>query len=166
MSPIEHVLAGREERYWIQFLLLECADVVCQISLNIPGYPKFLPGDECALSVAFQQMKKNLDTPFAKTIVLENGAGKAVLFSLHHGGEADHIKKCAIAIENSLSWGRLLDIDVRSHYKILSRKDLGQPPRNCFFCGHPAFECSREQRHPMEALRRETERLLILARNQ
>ena len=55
MSPIEHVLAGREERYWIQSLLLQCADVVCQISLNIPGYPKSLPGDEYALSFAFQQ---------------------------------------------------------------------------------------------------------------
>ena len=160
---LEQVLAGREERYRIQSALLQDADFVCQISLNIPGYPKSLPGEEHAISCAFQQMQIKLDALSLKTIAFENGAGKAVLFSLRCEKGGDRIKKCAIAVENGFSWGRLLDIDIRSHHKILSRRDLGQPPRSCFFCGNPAFECSREQRHPMESLRREAERLLVLA---
>lgn len=159
-SSVEYLLAGREERYWMQSIFLERANLVCQISLNIPGYPKSLPGDDCALSFAFQQMQNRLGKFPVKVAALKNGAGKALLFPLHSREGAVHVKKCAIAVESDFPWSRLLDIDIRTHYGILSRTELGQSPRNCFFCDKPAFECAREQRHPMEALRQEATRLL------
>ena len=158
--PIEYLLAGREERYWMQSVLLERANLVCQISLNIPGYPKSLPGDDRALSFAFQQIQNGLEEFPVKVVALKNGAGKALLFPLNARQGAVYVKKCAVAVESGFPWSRLLDIDIRTRYGILSRTDLGQPSRGCFFCDNPAFECARAQRHPMEALRQEVAQLL------
>lgn len=159
-SPLECLLMGREERYWMQSIILEEAGQVCQISLNIPGYPKLLPGDDGAITLAFERMQSRLGESPEKAIALENAAGKALLFPLQSRAGAIHLKKCAIAVENDFSWGRLLDIDIRTHYGILSRTELGQSPRSCLLCDHPAFECAREQRHPVEELRQQASLLL------
>lgn len=48
MTPLEEVLAGRDERAAWQRLWLEATEgsyFICQIGLNIPGYPKRIPRD-------------------------------------------------------------------------------------------------------------------------
>ena len=47
MTPLEEVLSGRDERAACQKRMLASREgaFVCQIGLNVPGFPKRVPGD-------------------------------------------------------------------------------------------------------------------------
>ncbi len=156
------LLEGREARRDLQKELLLMYPWVLQISLNLPGLPKELPGDgvcleatEKVLFLRIPSLKK------ARRIFCENGAGKALLL----GGKIpsrEEVKKICVALEEELPWGRLLDLDVLSSEGALSRKDFELPPRRCLLCGEEAKICARQGSHSFEELRRRGEELLAL----
>ena len=75
MTNLELVLAGRDERAAAQNELLASASFVCQIALNVPGWPKRLKGDEAAARrCAAEFLKRCGLTPLAVR-ELANGAG-------------------------------------------------------------------------------------------
>jgi holo-ACP synthase CitX len=167
---LEPLLAAREERAWAQkfFLSSFASSGVCcivQFSLNIPGWPKRLSGDERAVSAAIKIFMDEIAcsaSPLASAF-LSNAAGFAALFSL--SGEASEIKKTAVSIEESFEWGRALDIDVITDAGPVSRTREGFPARRCLVCGEEAKICARSKAHPMEELRRKTESILLSAPN-
>lgn len=62
--------------------------------------------------------------------------------------DADDIKRAMIELEESLSLGRLMDIDVIDRLgKPLSRTKLGVSQRKCIVCAEPAKACARSQAH-------------------
>ena len=163
-ADIFRLLASREERAYVQRLLMSCAgtDFVIQISLNLPGLPKNVPDDSEAISFASGVLIDRLGIFPSASVQLRNHAGFACLLSFH--GDARRAKKTAISVEEDADWGRVFDIDVMTAEGILSGSDFGRPQRKCFLCGESAKVCARTGTHDMEELREEALRLLALAR--
>lgn len=153
-EALASVMSGREERAATQSRLLAGGGFVCQISLNVPGFPKRLDGDAVILEkFAADLVEKICCQPLGK-VQLENGAGLALLMLFDGGsGKARDAKLAGIAIEESGAYGRIADIDVITEDGPLSRADLGYAPRRCVICGGLSKECARERRHTYEELR-------------
>jgi holo-ACP synthase len=165
-GEIARVLSGREERALVQKFLLGARGVsyVLQISLNIPGMPKKMLGDESAISAALSLFSCAIpDRPFS-AVFMSNHAGKAGILSF--GGDARLAKAAAVEIEERHEWGRAIDADVITTGGHISRSSLGKNTRTCFLCGEPAAICARSRAHGVTDLRAEVLRLLGLARSQ
>ncbi len=164
MDPLQRVLQGREDRSNLQSRLFRRGLVVVQVSLNIPGFPKRLTGD---IFFADRMVERVLETIRAlggtvlQEIGLLNGAGYAVLVGARLEGSLRLLKRCCIAMEESLPWGRAFDLDVLAPAGSVSRESLGVPPRRCLLCGEEAKSCAREGRHDRKELREVLERLLM-----
>jgi len=66
-------------------------------------------------------------------------------------GEATHVKKALIHLEETHPLGRLFDLDVIDPKGIpLSRRTLGYPERRCIVCGSPVSSCIRAAKHSLE----------------
>ena len=151
MTNLELVLAGRDERAAAQNELLASASFVCQIALNVPGWPKRLKGDEAAARRCAAEFLKRCGLTPLTVRELANGAG----FCLEMGfdGDAADAKRAAVETEETALWGRAFDIDVITREGQLSRKQLGLPARRCFLCGGEAKACARAGRHKTSELR-------------
>ncbi len=163
MKALDRVLSGREARARLQKHIFNSAALVMQVSLNIPGYPKELSGSRTLVDVVgFRLSEKIRNNPgqILSWWMLENGAGPALLFAVQ-GVVPEKVKKEAMVLEETPSWGAVLDIDVLLPEGALSRASFGFPPRRCFLCGHPAKECARTGRHGIQELREAAERFLL-----
>ena len=144
MTPLEEVLAGRDERAAWQRLWLEATEgsyFICQIGLNIPGYPKRIPRDIEIVRKCRKYLMDHAHAVPSEERYLENGAGvcwQGAFDALKF--EAAALKKCAVEAENSMTAGRVLDIDII--------------PR-----GLPFAHADGISRTPLPALRREGEGL-------
>ena len=152
MTNLELVLAGRDERAAVQNELLATAAFVCQISLNIPGWPKRLDGDEAAARKCAGEFQKQLGRAPLTVRELASGAGFCIEMSFD--GDADDAKRAAVEIEETAPWGRVFDIDVITRDGQLSRKTLGLPARKCLLCNEEAKVCARAGRHSQVELRK------------
>ena len=164
MTPLEDVLSGRDERAARQRELLErrsSPSFVCQIALNIPGYPKRMPRDKAAVENFLKRFLKEYGEGYIDGGYVENGAGVCWIGLFDDGGfEAFIAKGCAVAVEEAAAGGRAADIDVITRDGVISRSNIKRPQRKCIICGGDAKVCSREARHSVEELRAKTEALL------
>ncbi|MDR0764531.1 MAG: citrate lyase holo-[acyl-carrier protein] synthase [Synergistaceae bacterium] len=163
-EDVFRLLGAREERVYVQGFLLsrEGIDFVVQISLNLPGLPKSVPGDPEAVFFASGILSGRLGDVPALSVQLRNHAGLACLMSFR--GDAVRAKKTAVSVEKGFDWGRGFDIDVLTGAGPVSRENLGMKARKCFLCAENAKICARAGAHDMEKLREEALRLLALAR--
>mgnify|MGYP000987923179 CR=1 FL=1 len=158
MDPLGLVLDGREGRARQQSRILAKGLAVVQVSLNIPGFPKSLPGDiRCADRMA-SSVRESVRSGGGKVVSetgLLNGAGYAVLIGvlLEDEGVARLLKERCIALEEEFPWGRAVDVDVITTRGSLGRGEVGKPPRSCLVCGDDAKACGRERRHDTRSLR-------------
>jgi holo-ACP synthase CitX len=166
MSSLGALLAGRDARALAQKFVLGFRGAECavQISLNIPGVPKNVPGDEDAVAAARRFFLSELGASPPFFAVLRGEAGVAEIFPF--AGSAAEAKMTAIRTEDGREWGRIFDIDVITETGPLSRESLGLCPRSCLLCGRPAKMCAREANHSLADLRTEALRLLRLARSE
>lgn len=154
MNAVERVLSGRDERVFLQKMLIRRSGIVVQISLNIPGFPKEFAGGRFLLdTVAMYFGKKAENSGWAPvcSIFIENGAGPASLMEIP-GADAKKLKRLGMDIEER-NWGGILDIDVIGTSGAIHRKDIAGSERICFACGRPAKICAREQKHELAVLR-------------
>ena len=164
MEPLYRVLQGREERARLQSWLFGKGLLVIQVSLNIPGFPKRLKGDIPCVDRAGIEVREAIVNPggsVLQEIGLLNGAGYALLIGALSEESPFLLKKRCVGIEEGLSWGRALDIDVLVPGGSVSRQSLGEPSRRCFLCGEEAKVCARDNRHDRKELRRVLEGLLL-----
>jgi holo-ACP synthase len=161
---LRRLLAGRDERAYIQNFLLGIGGVsgVLQISINMPGLPKNVPGDAEALSLFGGIFWGALPERPASKIFMANYAGKALVFSFK--ADASRVKSFAVEIEDGYEWGRAIDADVVTKNGPISRSSLGKNQRKCLLCGESAKICARTAKHDVSDLRSEVFRLLSLAR--
>lgn len=161
-TPLEDVLAGRDERVYVQGLLLNVDGQVtsprerfiCQISLNIPGYPKRLPLDEETVRKGAEDFLLGYGADPIKERFLTNGAGLCWLGLFDGDAEtAKRAKRSAVRIEEQNPAGRIFDIDIITDDGSISRNILGLSPRRCLLCGAEAKICARLRAHPEEELR-------------
>lgn len=160
MTPLEEVLAGRDERAAWQRRWLSIKDsngvsayFVCQIGLNIPGFPKRVPNDYYVINRCKKLLLSHSGAMPAEDRFLENGAGVCwqAAFSVARVKPLT-VKKMALDAENTLTAGRIFDIDVVTGEGIISRTQMGMPERRCLICGESAKVCARMGRHSLEEL--------------
>ncbi len=160
-EALRKILAGKEERVKKRDSVLYDNVFACQITLNIPGYPKRLKNDRQAIEkFSAEFIQKWSSGPFHEE-KLSNGAGICWIgFFYGDKQDAQRAKKIAVAIEEGTPEGRLFDIDIIVKGISLSRKDMGLPCRSCVLCGRPAKECAREGTHPITDIRAKMEKLI------
>jgi holo-ACP synthase CitX len=74
--------------------------------------------------------------------------------------DAEIIKRLCIEAEETIPFGRILDIDVMDYEgKPISRNDLGLAPRKCFICDNPAALCVSRKLHSSEEIYTYVERI-------
>lgn len=155
-KALETVMYGRDERATVQsrMLLSGTGRFVCQISINVPGFPKRLDGDTILIKKYACDLAKKTSCRRLGEVKLENGAGAALLM-LFDGGlaAARGVKLAAISIEDNDECGRAADIDVIVKDGMLSRTDFGLEPRRCLLCDGDSKECARTRSHTYEELR-------------
>ena len=158
---LEKVLSGKEERVIQRDSSLLSGFFACQITLNIPGYPKHLSNEISAINEFRRRFTKKYRLPLRSEKIIDNPAGHCWIgyFCGTHR-EAAEAKKIAVEIEESSPEGRALDIDIVTPEGSLSRHDLGLPPRKCVLCESPAKECAAGRKHPYDELRAEIIRLI------
>jgi holo-ACP synthase CitX len=155
MKALDRVLSGREARARLQGHILLSASFVVQVSLNLPGYPKQLPGSRRLVELVGDFMAGRIRSRRGRVLsswVLENGMGTAFFLGACDIS-AGEIKEEALNLEETCRWGAILDVDVHLPQGALSRTSFGLPPRRCFLCGRPAKECARARRHETKELR-------------
>ena len=158
------ILNAREARAARQGDWLRDREDCCLVSmtLNIAGAIKRTPliedGFHAAL-VLVDDTLQNLGLPVLRREewLLNTGCEA---FRLVQGSAAE-VKRAMIGVEQSCSFGRLLDIDVLGADGIpLSRTELGLSGRRCLVCGEAAQVCGRSRRHSYEQLRDVTNDLI------
>ncbi|MBR6528733.1 MAG: citrate lyase holo-[Firmicutes bacterium] len=153
------LLDSREQRVWHQQELLEkYGGSLVSVTLNIPGpikdkpqYRKVMEWGMEALLGAFGPNVMYKETRFLKT-----GAEGYVCID---GLEPEEAKYIAVLVESMAPKARLLDIDVMGKDGAVSRRELGLEPRKCLLCDEDAKACARSQKHSMEELLEEVEKL-------
>lgn len=160
-KTLSEILSGREERVRTRDEHLSENVFACQVTLNIPGYPKRMPNDEKAVEKFVRTfIKKWGSDPFCEKRIT-NAAGVCLIgFFAGDLADAQRAKEIAVSIEEWTSEGRIFDIDIIVPEKTISRSDLGLPSRTCLLCEKPAKECARDQSHSYKDLRAAIEKLI------
>ena len=164
------ILLARDERAARQKEWLHGQSGCCLISatMNIAGTVKNSPLIEKCFQLgtrAVEDTLNNCGAPVLKKGSCSLKTGPEALFLVK--AEAAAVKKMMIGVEQALSFGRLLDLDVLNNEGVaLSREELGFAERQCLICTGPAPECSRSGRHPPEEIQKETGRILREALSQ
>lgn len=156
MTPLEEVLSGRDERAACQKRMLAAREgaFVCQIGLNVPGFPKRVPGDITIIKDCRRFLLACAGAAPFEEQYLDNGAGLCWQGAFDGKRyDAHALKRAAVEAENSMEAGRVLDIDVLTADGQLSRLDMGLPPRKCLICGENAKACARAGAHGHAELR-------------
>ena len=156
MTPLEEVLSGRDERAAWQNALSQSREgaFVCQIGLNVPGFPKRVPGDIKVIKECRRFLLACVGAAPFEEHYLDNGAGLCWQGAFDGKKfDAQALKRAAVEAENSMEAGRILDIDVLTSEGQLSRLGMGLPPRRCLVCGESAKVCARAGRHDPTELR-------------
>ena len=158
---LDGILSGKEERVRSRDEFLSENIFVCQITLNIPGYPKRLANDEKAVEKFSRAFIEQWDSPPLCEKKIANAAGVCWLGFFTGGiSAAQKGKRIAVSIEEGTPEGRVADIDVIVPGRTLSRSDLGLPQRKCLLCDRTAKECARVRSHSYNHLRSEFEKLI------
>lgn len=160
-NTIYEILSGREERVRTRDKHLSDNVFACQITINVPGYPKRIRNDEMLLDISGREFIEKWGSVPLHENKITNAAGLCwVGFFAGDIHEAQKAKKIAVGIEEMTPAGRILDMDIIVPEKTISRSDLGLPHRNCLLCEKPAKECARDRSHSYEDLRTAIEKLI------
>ena len=153
------MLECRERRVQIQNAYLEKYHYpVLSFCMNIPGPVKTNESIRKAFEAGKQElMARLIERNFlicAQTEIHEKTGDELILSICCPAAE---LKKEAVRIEETLSFGRLFDMDVIDETgKNLSRSFR----RSCIVCGKPVWECARSRAHSIEELQVAVDRLL------
>lgn len=163
---LRELLDSRERRAARQRELLAAYGgedgILLSVTLNIPGPVKDRPQYRRAMEEGLRRLRGLLPD---EAVVHEethnlNTGPEGYLCLDGRAMNPLQAKQMAVEAEAADSLGRLLDIDVITAAGGVSRSDLGLSGRRCLLCGEDAKVCARSQRHPMEELLAEIDRIL------
>ena len=156
---LKELLDSRENRVWHQQeLLKKYHGVLVSVTLNIPGHVK----DKPEYRKLMEWGMEGLLGAFGPNVVhheirfLKTGAEGYLCLA---GMDAQEAKYVTVLVEGMTPKARLLDIDVLDKNGAVSRSQLGLEPRKCLLCNEDAKACARSQKHSMEELLAEVDRL-------
>ena len=147
---LEQVLDAKEARAARQRdLLAQYGGSLASITVNLPGPHKNRPEAVELVRYAVCTLAELFEASFQEVQELPTGPVGFVCCL----APAEVLKRAAVAIEETSTFGRLLDVDVfNSEGKLLTRGEQAENKRRCFLCDQPAIICMREQRHTPQAL--------------
>lgn len=136
---MNNVLRAREERAIQIEQLLERYEAIVCIKANIPGPKKQTPEAVFLVRFFIKQVMK-----FATSLLgyFQSEDGPYALFSAK-SDDYFRLKKNFILIEESSTFGRLIDIDLYQKHTEYHRDQ----PRRCLICNDAAIVCQRNQKH-------------------
>ena len=149
------LLDARDER--ASLLAAVTSRAIVFLSLNVPGPDKNSPRFDRILSrgrAAVLRAVRNGE-PLAEG---RDALGPYALVAT--SSSAVEAKRACARLEESLPFGRLLDLDVFGpEGRQVDRASLGLPPRRCLACDSAAVDCIRSQRHALPELISAVDRL-------
>lgn len=164
---LSEIMLARSNRADKQMALLKenpnCS--LISATLNIPGPVKTSPQLVTILEKMAKIIEKNISILghkilYKKFLDLKTGPECYIIADF----DPTILKENMISIEETELLGRLADIDVlvlrNSQLKILSRSDLGIPPRRCLICDKEAKICARSRNHSLEELHQKIEEII------
>ena len=152
---VPDMLNARDRRHAIQQELIRThGATVISFTLNIPGPVKIFPLGEMTFEEGVRLIDSQLHAwkiPVLEKRTIRDFTGNEQFWSVK--GDDLFIKETLCLLEDSLSFGRLFDIDViRTDETKVSRTELGFPGRKCLLCSNDAFVCSRSRTHTVKEL--------------
>ncbi len=143
---MEALLQARDARQEDLLRLLRrggAASVLC-LGVNVPGPRKLRPGVSRLVRGALEALARTI--PLEPRVSRTDPLGPFLL--AESSAPPEQLKRAALALEEGLPAGRLLDLDVyRPDGTQADRAALGLPPRPCLVCPQPAMDCMRLGRH-------------------
>lgn len=160
---LAELLAAKDERAAVQAELRRRHESpIISMTVNMAGNVKYSSDTVDLLYGALPPLRRLLKTAglaVREERLLHSLGGPAAIIAV--AGDAALIKKMGVALEEALSYGRLLDIDVfAADGRQLSRDECGLPPRTCLLCDQPAAVCVRSAAHEREAVLAAMNRLI------
>ncbi|CNE54262.1 citrate lyase holo-[acyl-carrier protein] synthase [Yersinia mollaretii] len=160
---LPELLTSRESRQQRQQLWLARHQVsLISLTLVAPGAVKDNPLTRRLFALAWQAITTLIQQqrwPVLQQEVFPLPTGCEGLIAVDL--PAEQVKDAALLLELKHPQGRLWDIDVLdASGQILSRRDLGLPPRSCLLCHRPANVCGRAQTHSIDELLSQMELML------
>lgn len=151
----EDILLLKEEKSRLQqAAAAKYRSNIVALAVNMPGKIKKSPLIMDFLYHGLQQIRAllsahNLEICYEAVHPLSAGPFAILAVS----GEAAHIKKLTVQLEEAHAYGRLWDMDVYDcEYRQISRSELALSPRSCFICNQPAAVCVYARKHSPEEL--------------
>lgn len=152
---LAELLAAKDERAAVQAELGRHHGLpVVSVTVNMAGGVKYSADTVDLLYGAMPALRQRLKAAGAavrEERLLHSAGGPAAILAV--AGEAASLKSAAVALEEQLPYGRLLDIDIfTADGRQISREDCGLPPRSCLLCREPAAVCVRSAAHERGAV--------------
>lgn len=160
---LEALLDAREKRAFRQRAFLKkYASPLLSLTLVAPGKVKRSPLWDYVFKRALAEIDKlfkKLNISPLATEITQSNAGNEAIFALDFPFLA--LKKHLVALEESSPLGRLWDLDVLTpEGSIVSRKELGFPPRQCLLCPEMAKICARSRTHSLKEIDQHCQQLV------
>lgn len=150
------LLNEKEERAIKQRYLIEkYGKTLISFGLNIPGEVKNSKEINGFFLQALKSIKSELEKNQYSIIYqeLKNEQTGNMAFLVVDTEESVDLKKKLVSLEESLEYGRILDIDIfDKNFSLLSRIDLGLEKRKCLLCNEEAVYCIKNKSHNYEEL--------------
>lgn len=152
---LQELLDAREKRQKVQKMLLARYHLpVVSFTLNIPGKIKVFPLAVKAFQEGIRLIELQLRAfhiPALCEHTVKRDTGYEAYWAVD--GEENLIKEILCFLEETITLGRVFDIDVIGREgKKVSREELGFSARRCLLCDQEAFVCGRARSHSVEEL--------------
>ncbi len=146
-AVIDQKLRAKENRRDHIQRALTTHPVIVTLKTNMPGNQ----ANTQQTTYVLNRLNTQLETLFQTQGTYHEAADGD--YNLYHlNMDALSVKKLCVYIEEHHPLGRLIDLDVSTTTKQLTRHDLTLPERPCFLCENPAAFCRRNQTHTLKAL--------------
>jgi len=139
----DEILRNREQRHDFIRPFVDQGHVALSLKANIPGADKRI---FVAYIVVGYYEKLLSDIGYAEKFRMEGADGPSIVYILKNVDASD-LKDKMISLEENAPYGRLVDLDVHAE---LQKSMNRETPRKCLICGKDAFDCSRNQTHPIQ----------------
>jgi len=149
---LDTLLESREARADYQRVLLRGYGwPLVSMMVNMPGAVKRSPLSQGIFEAGVHALRERLAGAVRYLKLRDLPTGFEGYFVVEM--DAFELKAITCGLEKRHPLGRLFDIDVLdAHGRILSRGDIGLPPRNCLVCGASGPGCARSRAHGLEEL--------------
>lgn len=145
------ILAAREQRAkTIELWLHQGHELVLSIRANMPT--ELRESHEAYVVVRFFESLIKKTYTYTRIMRFDSSDGPYTLLSFHNL-DARTLKADLIHLEESISLGRLVDLDLwQSPDHLWSRTSLGHAPRKCYLCDDAAHNCVRSKKHDVKEI--------------